>query len=99
MGNGKDLSQFVCPLCAKFNSIRLYDSSDYVDDIYAVQVRGLGKGRGVEVIDTYSLLEEEAEVVEKIADRVLEIFTFLYDNEWISEEDVRRVLGDSEEET
>lgn len=33
-------------------------------------------------------------MVEVIADRVHEIFTFVYNNEWISEEDVHRILDE-----
>jgi hypothetical protein len=51
------MSQFICPLCGKFVSVRFYDPSGFEDDILLVQVRGLGRGKGVEIVETYSLLE------------------------------------------
>lgn len=44
------MSQFACPLCGKFVSLRLFDPSGFDRDIYAVEVRGLGRGRGTKVI-------------------------------------------------
>jgi len=74
------MSQFICPLCGKFVSVRYYDPSDFEDDILLVQVRGLGYGKGVEVVEKYSLLNgDNPELLELISDRVAVIYDMLYE--------------------
>ena len=76
------MSQFICPLCGKFVSVNLYDPSDFEEDILLVQVRGLGHGRGVEVVERYSILNgENPELLNKISDRVAELYDMLYEDE------------------
>ena len=81
------MSQFICPLCGKFVSVRYYDPSNFEDDILLVQVRGLGHGRGVEVVEKYSLLDgSDPELLELISDRVAVIYDMLYEDEEAEEE-------------
>jgi len=81
------MSQFICPLCGKFVSVRYYDPSNFEDDILLVQVRGLGHGRGVEVVEKYSLIDgSDPELLELISDRVAVIYDMLYENEESEEE-------------
>lgn len=81
------MSQFICPLCGKFVSVRYYDPSNFEDDILLVQVRGLGHGKGVEIVKKYSLLDgSDPELLELISDRVAVIYDMLYEDEEAEEE-------------
>ena len=76
------MSQFICPTCGKFNSVRYYDPSNFEDDILLVQVRGLGHGKGVEIVEKYSLLDgSDPELLELISDRVAVIYDLLYEED------------------
>ncbi len=75
------MSQFICPLCGKFVSVRHYDPSNFEDDILLVQVRGLGRGKGVEITEKYSLLDgDDPELLDLISDRVAVIYDLLYED-------------------
>ena len=52
------MTQIVCPLCGKFNSYDNFSVPEDVD-VVAVEVRGLGRGKGVEVVEIYSILDPE----------------------------------------
>ena len=83
------MSQLICPLCGKFVSVRYYDPSNFEDDILLVQVRGLGHGKGVEIVEKYSLLNgDNPELLELISDRVAIIYDLLYESAEEQEEDI-----------
>jgi len=47
-----------------------------------VQVRGLGKGKGVEIVERYSLIEGgNPELLDLISDRVAVLYDMLYEEE------------------
>jgi len=97
------MSQLICPLCGKFVSVRYYDPSDFEDDILLVQVRGLGRGKGVEIVETYSLLDgDETYLLDLISDRVAVLYNLLYENngddEDEEEDEEEDVLVDEDEE-
>ena len=94
------MSQLICPLCGKFVSVRYYDPSDFEDDILLVQVRGLGRGKGVEIEETYSLLDGgETYLLDLIRDRVAVLFNLLYENKGDDEdEDEAEDEGEEEEQ-
>lgn len=76
------MSQFICPLCGKFVSVGHYDPSEFEEDILLVQVRGLGHGKGVEIVERYSLLNgENPELLDLISDRIAIIYDLLYEDE------------------
>jgi len=87
------LISVVCPLCGKHTPIGSFSPSED-DDIKAVSVRGLGRGRGFEVTGKESLLDspEHEDTVSQISNRVLEIVSFLRDREMISDEDIIEAL-------
>lgn len=58
----------ACPICGRLVSINHFDPRGFEDDIYGVNVRGLGRGKGFEVTDRFSLLDDPW-VVGLIADR------------------------------
>lgn len=82
------MSQFICPLCGKFVSVRHYDPSNFEDDILLVQVRGLGRGKGVEITEKYSLLDgDDPELLDLINDRVVVLYELLYEDDEVEDED------------
>src|SRR5208337_1590492 len=38
-----------CPLCGKMSSMERYNPNRFADDIFVIEVTGLGRGRGFEV--------------------------------------------------
>jgi len=74
-------NQFQCPLCGKSVGIKNYDPSEFDDDIIGIRFAGLGYGRGFEVAAKGSILDSDDPVLDKIADRVVEISQFLLEDE------------------
>jgi len=75
------MSLWICPLCGKQVSIRHYDPTDFVDDILIILKRGLGKGKGFEEVDRYSLLDgSDPELLDLISDRVAVLYDMLYED-------------------
>lgn len=61
-------------------SVAYYDPSEFVDDVLLVKVKGLGRGKGVAIVDTYSLLDgEETPLLGQIRARILSVHNFLFD--------------------
>ena len=52
------LSQLACPLCGKYTSLSRFDPSGFESDIYAVDMIGLGRGRGFAVGPSFSVLND-----------------------------------------
>ncbi len=91
------MSQFICPTCGKFVSVRYYDPSDFEDDILIVQVRGLGHGKGVEIVEKYSLLDgSDPDLLELISDRIAVLYDLLYED--VEDDEAEVDLEDDEEE-
>ncbi len=91
------MSQFICPTCGKFVSVRYYDPSDFEDDILIVQVRGLGHGKGVEIVEKYSLLDgSDPDLLELISDRIAVLYDLLYED--VEDDEAEVELEDDEEE-
>ena len=76
-------------------SLRFFNPSSFDADIYAVEVKGLGRGKGVKVTDKYSILEPGNEVVEKIGSRLLELLEILFDKGCLEPYDVYKVLPEN----
>jgi hypothetical protein len=90
------MSQLVCPLCGRFVGVKHFDPRFFEDDIYGVEVRGLGRGRGFEVTDRYSLLDDPA-ITGLIADRCHRILHLINNKGYIppQELDALRATLDS----
>lgn len=86
------MSFLLCPLCGKNSSLKHLEPSSFDDDIYAQDMRGLGKGRGFETTGRVSILGS-AEVRNKIMPRLIELVKLLIDEDVISADAVRRRLG------
>ncbi len=70
------MSQLCCPLCGRFASLRFFDPTSFESDIYAVDVRGLGRGKGVEVVSRTSVLGVP-EIVVPIRSRCRELIRII----------------------
>lgn len=74
-------NQFQCPLCGRTVAIRSFDPSNFDDDVIGIRFVGLGRGRGFEVAAKGSLLDSEAPVLDKIADRVAEVYDLFFETD------------------
>jgi len=75
------MSLWICPLCGKQTSILHYDPTNFVDDIMIILLRGLGKGRGFEEVERYSLLDgSDPELLDLIRDRIAVLYDLLYED-------------------
>ena len=52
------MSQLACPLCGRFVSLSRFDPSGFDNDIYAVNMVGLGRGKGFAVGTSFSVLND-----------------------------------------
>jgi len=82
------LTQLVCPLCGRFVSLAHFDPSGFASDIYAVEVQGLGRGRGVKVVGQHSILQRGDATLEMIKDRILELSGVLLESGCLKPEEV-----------
>ncbi len=75
------MSLWICPICGKQCSIKHYDPTDFVKDILILLLRGLGKGKGFEVSERYSLLDgSDPALLALIRDRVAVVHDFLFED-------------------
>jgi len=59
----------------------------FEDDILVVKFRGLGRGKGFEVTEKYSLFDgDDPELLDLISDRVAVIYDMLYEDVEAEEE-------------
>ncbi len=63
-------------MCGRFASLRFFDPGSFESDIYAVDVRGLGRGKGVEVVSRTSVLDVP-EIVVPIKNRCRELIRII----------------------
>ena len=89
------ISVFRCPICGLQRGIKKFDPSDSDLDITVIQLRGLGKGKGFEIVDEYSILSgEHPELLELISDRVAIVHDLLFETDDSEEllDDINAVL-------
>ena len=78
-------TQFICPICGKFNSVRKYDPTDFIIDVLAVETKGEGRGYGTSVVSRESIFTLGMnDLAELIGDRISCIYSLFYD---VEEED------------
>ena len=66
--------QLVCPLCGKLTPEATFLSKDFVvDDVYGVDVRGLGRGKGFSHSEWFSILHDRRDIIEVLKSRVLDL--------------------------
>ena len=62
------MANIVCPLCGRHVVQEYFDPSNFAHDIYAVEVTGLGRGRGFAASEPFSVLGDP-EITGSIAKR------------------------------
>ena len=91
------LTQIVCPMCGKFMSSTSPSLCDD-RDICSVEVKGLGRGKGVEVLGTNSVFDEGySEVAHMFAERVLTLLDLLLEKGYIEPDEVYELLPEGDE--
>jgi chromosome segregation ATPase len=80
--------QLVCPLCGRFVSLTYFDPSGFSDDIYCVEVVGLGRGRGVKVTEKYSILNPGDATIELIKNRIFDLSKLLLNSGCLNREEL-----------
>ena len=86
------MPMLICPLCGRQVSLAHFDETRFSEDIQAINIVGLGRGKGFRVTDQYSILEKGDPTVELITDRILLLSKALIDNDCMSQSDVTRAL-------
>ena len=82
------MGQLACPLCGRFVSLKHFDPTRFTDDVYEVEVTGLGRGKGVTVTGTHSILQPGDATIELVKDRILEISKILLDSNCLESREV-----------
>lgn len=72
----------VCPLCGRHVPVQVFDPSTFEDDITAVEVAGLGRGRGFQVTGRYSVLGDPT-ITGLISDRCQRILHLIHHQGYI----------------
>jgi hypothetical protein len=72
----------VCPLCGRHVPENVFDPSDFENDIYGVEVSGLGRGRGFRVTSSYSLLNIPS-ITGLISDRCHQILHLIHSSGYV----------------
>jgi len=80
-------------MCGRFVSLRFFDPRSFESDIYAVDVRGLGRGKGVEVVSRISVLDVP-EILVPIKDRCRELIRIIDGNLPLTKDEVAAVNKD-----
>lgn len=73
----------VCPLCGRHVPEQVFDPFSMDDDIYAVEVRGLGRGMGFKVTGQHSVLDEP-EITGAISIRCQKILQMIHQGDYVS---------------
>ena len=89
----ENLGQLVCLLCGRFVSLSHFDPSGFDRDKYAVEVIGLGIGRGVRVTGTRSILQGGDPTVQLIKDRILELSNLLLEHSCMERKEIITKMG------
>jgi hypothetical protein len=87
------LSQLLCPVCGRLLSLKHFNLSDFDREIYAVQVVGLGRGRGVKVTGKHSILQNDDPTVQLIKDRILELSNLLLEHGCLERKEIISKTG------
>ena len=83
-------------MCGKSGSEIFSPTED--QDIYAVEVKGLGRGKGFKIVDKYSIFDPENESVQNIGNRLLELLELFLDKGCLEPDDVYAILPEDEED-
>ncbi|MDA4130792.1 MAG: hypothetical protein OK457_08485 [Thaumarchaeota archaeon] len=84
-----------CPLCGKQTPERSYHPENYEDDVFVVEVIGLGYGKGFSNSEERSAFEDPncSELQNSLAERALRIVGFLVERGQLSADQVVSEIG------
>jgi len=84
-----------CPLCGKQSPESSLHPEELDDDVYTVEVRGLGRGRGFANSEPTSAFDNPAngDLIGKIAERALSIVALMVEREYLGKSDVLEKIG------
>jgi len=84
-----------CPLCGKMSSVERYNPNHFADDIFILELKGLGRGRGFEVTNSSSIFSPTNRMdsiidsaLGDIRDRTLDILNMLDEQGIIRETEI-----------
>ena len=84
-----------CPLCGKMSSVERYNPKYFADDIFILELKGLGRGRGFEVTNSSSIFSQTNRmdsIIDRalgdLRDRTLDILNMLDEQGIISESEL-----------
>lgn len=86
------MTNLVCPLCGRRVNMERFDPTGYDLDISAVEVTGLGRGRGFKEVGKYSILDPGNPTVELIKDRVLALAQMLLRHKCLNVQELIRIV-------
>ena len=69
-------THFACPLCGKNCQLEGFDPENLSLDIRVKSFKGLGRGKGFDLDEEYSILGDE-EFTPRICDRILDLLKLL----------------------
>jgi len=72
----------ICPVCGRHVPDSVFDPSDFDEDIYAVDVTGLGRGKGFSASEPYSILNDKR-ITGLLADRCHLVLHMINDKGYI----------------
>lgn len=86
------MTHLKCPLCGRLVDLTRFNPSTFDLDIYAVKLRGLGRGQGFTVDESFSLLTPGNNTVKQVKDRIIELCKLLMKNGYLTPKEVRSKL-------
>jgi hypothetical protein len=76
----------ACPLCGRHVPEEVFDPSNFEEDIYAVEVSGLGRARGFTITGTYSI--QDPLILGLIKDRCHQILHMIDNKEYLPPQEI-----------
>lgn len=88
----------VCPLCGRHVPEHVFDPSTFEDDITAVEVSGLGRGKGFQVTGRYSVIDDPS-ITGLIADRCHRILHLIHQQGYVPPQELAALRATLEQWT
>ena len=90
------MTYLSCPLCGRLCHLSNFHPESYDLDVELVEMQSLGRGRGFQVIDRFSALEDE-ELMRRISKRLKELLALIEDESEDHDEEKQQLLDANEE--
>ena len=89
------MTMISCPLCGKMSSLERYNPNYFEDDIYVLELSGLGRGRGFVLTSKDSIFSVQSRmdsIIDRalgdLRDRILDILNMLDERGIIREDEI-----------